>query len=73
MTGSSLQLIATAAYADATQMDRTLSMTWSSSNPDLASVSDSGLVSALTATGTVTITATEPISAKAGNIALTIN
>jgi len=73
MTGSSLQLIATAAYADATQMDRTLSMTWSSSNPDLASVSDSGLVSALTATGTVTITATDPISAKAGNIALTIN
>lgn len=72
-TGSNQQLIATATYADSSQMDRTLSMTWSSSNLDMATVSDSGLVSTLTATGTVTITATDPITARAGNIVLSIN
>jgi len=72
-TGSSQQLTATATYEDATTLDRTSSMTWSSSDTAMATVSDSGLVTTLDATGTVTITATDPITAIAGTLELTIN
>lgn len=75
-TGSSPQLVATATYGDLTTLDRTTSMTWSSSDTALATMSTittGCLVTYGTTTGTVTITATDPITGKAGSLALTIN
>ena len=54
--GKTAQLSATGTYADATTADVTNQVTWSSSNPNLATVSSSGLASG-NAAGRVTITA----------------
>lgn len=74
--GLEQQLTATATYGDATTLDRTTSMTWTSSDDTLATMSTVtiGLVTAGTTTGTtVTITATDPITGIAGTLDLTIN
>jgi hypothetical protein len=58
--GQTLQLSATALFADGTTQNVTASTTWSSSNPSVLVVSTSGLVTAITpgaATGSVIITA----------------
>ena len=55
--GATRQLTATGAYSDGTSRDLSTSATWSSSNPAVASVSSSGLVTGVAA-GTATVTAT---------------
>ena len=70
---STLQLIATGTYEDATTAVITLSMTWSSSDTSIATVdAATGLVTGVSA-GTATITATDPITAVAGTIDITVN
>lgn len=54
--GQSHQLSAEGVFADGHQADLTSSVTWSSSNPQVAAVSTSGLLTAMT-TGSVAITA----------------
>jgi uncharacterized protein YjdB len=71
-TGSTLQLTATGTYADATTTVITSSMTWSSSDTTIATVDTAGLVSAV-GPGTATLTATDPITAVAGSIDITVN
>ena len=56
-TGTTAQLIATGSYSDGTTQDLTSAATWTSSAGGLASVSTSGVVSALKP-GSATITAT---------------
>ena len=55
--GATQQYYATAYFGDATIQDATSTATWTSSTPSVATVSSSGLVTALAA-GTTTITAT---------------
>jgi uncharacterized protein YjdB len=55
--GLTVQLTATGTYNDGSSQDLTRSVTWTSSNPNRASVSGSGVVTS-TAQGPVTITAT---------------
>jgi len=55
--GSAQQFIATLTYSDGTSQDATNSVTWSSSNPTVATVSISGLATTL-AGGSTTIQAT---------------
>jgi uncharacterized protein YjdB len=50
------QLMATATYYDGTSFDVTEQVTWSSSDPSVATISKTGLITAI-APGTVTITA----------------
>jgi uncharacterized protein YjdB len=72
-TGSTQQLTATGTYGDATTVVITASMTWSSSDTTIATVDPStGIVTAV-ATGTATITATDPITAVSGSIDITVN
>lgn len=59
--GTTLQLAADATLTDATVVDLAASVTWASSDPSIATVSASGLVTAV-AVGFVTITATDPSS-----------
>ena len=54
--GSGRQFTATGRYSDGTDYDLTTRVTWSSSNPSVATVSESGLATAVAA-GTATITA----------------
>lgn len=54
--GGSVQLRATAAYSDGSSRDVSMQATWSSSRPSVASVSATGLVSAVTA-GTTDVAA----------------
>jgi len=72
-TGSTVQLIATGTYGDATTAVITASMTWSSSDTTIATVDSlTGIVTGVTA-GTATITATDPITAVAGSLDITVN
>ena len=52
------QLTAVATFSDSSTMDVTEKVSWSSSDSTIAAVSDKGEVSAVTAAGTTTITAT---------------
>lgn len=69
LPGSTLQLVATATYSDATTQDVSSSATWSSSSTSLATVSTSGLVSGVSQ-GSVSITAT--LDSVSGSTNLTI-
>lgn len=71
-TGSTQQLTATGTYGDATTVVITASMTWSSSDTTIATVDTGGLVTAVSP-GTATITATDPITAVAGSLDITVN
>jgi uncharacterized protein YjdB len=71
-TGSTQQLTATGTYADATTAVITASMTWSSSDTNIATVDTGGLVTAVSP-GTATMTATDPITAVAGSLDITVN
>lgn len=55
--GRTAQLVAWANYSDGTSVDVTNSAQWSSSNPAVATVSSTGLVTAQSASGTAAITA----------------
>ncbi|MGA2160531.1 MAG: Ig-like domain-containing protein, partial [Dehalococcoidia bacterium] len=55
--GSTQQLTVTGTFSDGTTHDITTQVTWSSSNPAAATISTSGLATAVAA-GTTTITAT---------------
>ena len=69
------QCTATGHYASASipTYDFTLSVNWSSSNPDIATIDKTGLVTInINAAGTTTITATDPITGKLGTLTLTV-
>lgn len=68
--GATLQLSAQARNASGNVFSDK-SFTWASSSSDVAAVSETGLVTGVTA-GTVTITATEPESGTAGTVSLTV-
>ena len=55
---TSQQLMATGAYTDGTTVDLTTTVVWSTSNPDVATVSSGGLATAVAATGSAAIKAT---------------
>ncbi|MDH4120647.1 MAG: Ig-like domain-containing protein [Deltaproteobacteria bacterium] len=63
---------ATGTYSDASTLNLTTTVNWTSSNPALASVNAAGLVTTLGAGGPVTLTATHPNIAVSGQTALTI-
>ncbi len=62
---------ATGTYSDTTTMDVSSRVTWNSSNTSVATISSSGVASALSA-GTTTITATDPVTSKSASAALTV-
>jgi uncharacterized protein YjdB len=66
------QLTATGTYGDATTAVITSSMIWSSSDTTIATVDTAGLVTGVSP-GTATITATDPITAVAGTLDITVN
>jgi len=74
--GSKLQFKATGIYTDLTKQDLTSSVTWSSSNTAIASISNTagsnGLASALSVGGPITITATNPATGMAGATTLRV-
>ena len=61
LVGTTLQLEANATLSDETVADLAASVTWTSSDPAIASVSENGLVTAM-AVGIATITAERPVS-----------
>lgn len=61
LVGSTLQLAADATLTDETVADLAASVTWTSSDPAIATVSPNGLVTAV-AVGVATITAKDPVS-----------
>lgn len=63
LVGTTLQLAADATLTDDTIVDLAASVTWTTSDPAIATVSSSGLVTAV-AVGTVTITTTDPSSSQ---------
>jgi hypothetical protein len=65
------QFDATGHYADGTTPDFTSFVTWHSSNTGVATIDNTGLATAVAA-GTVTITATDPISNRSGKTTLDI-
>ena len=68
-TGSTQQFAATGIFADQVSLDIGSTVTWSSSDPTVASISTSGLASGLK-TGVVTITATDPATHVSGTALL---
>ncbi len=68
--GATQQFTATATYSDGSAQNITSSVTWSSSTTDVATVSSSGMASAM-GSGTSTITAT--LSAVSGSTMLTVS
>ena len=66
-----VQLTATATYSDKTTEDISGTVTWTSSDQSIATVSSSGLVTAVKE-GPVTITATVPGSTVSGTAAITV-
>lgn len=76
---STLQFTVMGTYADGTSKDLTSSMTWTTSDAGIATItnnpgtSENGLVTAGTATGTVIISATDPITTIFGSASLTVN
>ena len=71
-TGSTLQLTATGTFEDESTADVTSHVTWSSADTAIATVDSAGLVTGVSA-GTVTITASDPITAIYGTIDITVN
>ena len=69
--GETQQLSATGLFSDGTTADLTDALSWVSSNSSVATVSPTGLISAVT-TGTSTITATDPLSSISGSTSLTV-
>jgi len=69
--GRSQQLTATGTYSAAPTANITAQVTWTSSNTIVASVSASGIVTALN-TGSATITATDAVSGKTGTATVTV-
>jgi hypothetical protein len=69
--GTSLQLAADATLTDETVIDIAASVTWTSSDPAIATVSASGLVTAV-AVGTTTITANDPVSGEGASTSLEV-
>jgi hypothetical protein len=69
--GLQQQLTAMGTYGDGTTQDLTGSVAWSSSNTLVATISGTGLVTAL-AVGTATITATDPETGLSGTTPLTV-
>jgi len=69
--GRTQQLTATGTYTDGTTADLTRSVTWTSSVSSIASVSSTGLVTALQ-TGVATIAATDPLSLISGTSVVTV-
>jgi hypothetical protein len=67
--GGTQQLSAVGTYSNSTSSDVTSSSTWVSANPTIATVSATGLVSAL-ANGTITVTATS--GSVSGSAAITV-
>jgi uncharacterized protein YjdB len=67
-----LQLTATGHYSDGATGNVTDSVTWSSSDTSIATVSATGLVTGGANTGTVTITATDPSTGVTGTTILTV-
>jgi len=74
--GTDLQLVATGTYSDDTTQDLTDAVTWSSSDPAVATLSNApgseGLASSVAA-GTITATASHPASGIDGSTALTVS
>ena len=74
--GTTQQFMATGIYADNTKRDLTSSVTWTSSNAAVATISNAsgskGLATALAIGGPVTITATDPGTGNAGTAKLTV-
>lgn len=74
--GTTQRFVATGIYSDLTMQDLTSSVTWSSSNTAVATVSNTagfnGLVNGLAAGGPITITATNAATGKAGTATLTV-
>ncbi|MEM6570220.1 MAG: Ig-like domain-containing protein [Planctomycetota bacterium] len=73
--GTDQAFVATGTYTDSTVQDLTTSVTWSSSAPAVATVSNAGGdegVASSVAAGVTTITATDPASMIAGDQALTV-
>jgi hypothetical protein len=66
------QLTAIGTYDDSTTRDITSAVTWTSSSPDAATVSATGLVSGVQIGGPVTITATDPTTTIAGSTQVTV-
>jgi uncharacterized protein YjdB len=73
--GTAQQFTATGIYSDASTQDVTASVTWSSNDTSIASISnasgDKGLADGM-APGTVTITATDPASGISADTTLTV-
>ncbi len=75
---ATVQFTAMGTYADGTTWDLTSSATWTTSNMSIATSAgtpgspDNGLFTAGTTTGTVTITATDQVTAGAGSTTLTV-
>lgn len=68
--GISEQFIATGIYSDGSKQSLTASAAWSSSNPAVATISNSGVAAAVGA-GTTTITATAGITSLSYNLTVT--
>lgn len=68
--GISEQFIATGVYSDGTRQNLTASSTWSSSNPAVATISNSGVAAAVGA-GTTKITATAGIASSSYTLTVT--
>jgi trimeric autotransporter adhesin len=69
--GQTQQLVATGDYSDGTTSNLTASVDWTTSSSTTATVSSTGLVTAV-GTGAATITATDPTTSVAGVAAITV-
>lgn len=70
-SNQTVQMMATATYSDASKEDISGTVTWTSSDPTVATVSSNGLVTAVKE-GTVTITASVPGGAVNGTAKVTV-
>lgn len=74
--GTKVPYHATGTFSDQTTQDLTSSVTWSSANPAVATISnqqgESGIATSVATGGPVTITATDPISGRTGGTTLTV-
>jgi uncharacterized protein YjdB len=74
--GLSQQFIATGTYSDATTQDLTAAVTWASSSPSVASISNAAVTKGLastSSTGSTTITATHPASGIFSSTSFTVS
>jgi trimeric autotransporter adhesin len=70
--GTTQQFIATGTFSDNTTQDLTASVTWNSSDPTEATISSTGLATAVNNSGSTTITATDPATGINGTTKLTV-